>query len=1449
MAQVEAAADEQATGGPPNPVDHTGLCLLSLDGGGVRGLSTLFILKSLMLQLNHERQKMGTSALKPCEVFDLIGGTSTGGLITIMLGRLEMDVDECITAYTQLIKNVFEEKAHRTPFSWSGRVQARFDNGKLKAAIEEVITRQGYSPTELFNDGKPRGCRVFVCTAAKDLYGITRLRSYDLPRKPSVPATITEAALATSAATGFFDPVSIGARQFVDGALGVNNPVEEVEGEASDIWCADTGELKPLVKCFVSIGTGNPGKKAVEDNLLKFLSKTLVQITTETEETTKRSVARWRQHYDQNRYYRLNVEQGLQDVGLAEYKEQGRIEAATDQYLDEQQQIFRVRNCVQNLKLKQKRAEATLAGQVHEYNISLIQSQLSRTTVSSHLIPPPNKRFVGRKAIVDTLRDKLFSSDGQKVSLVGLGGIGKTQVALQLAHWTKANKSDHSVFWVPAVNHATFIQAYTEIARKVAAQKRSEDEDIQECVRRALESSEAGKWLLVVDNADDMEVLFGSAAHSDGLFQYLPESDHGVTLFTTRSREVAVAVAVGGELVELGEMNAHEAHSLLEKSLFQKDLLADTDGVTTLLQELTYLPLAITQAAAYLNRNRVPIAEYVKLLQGTEQGVVELMSREFHDSTRHRESRHAVATTWVVSFRQIQKIDPAAADLLSYLSCIEPKIIPKSLLPPLPSEEAMIYAVGTLDGYAFLVRRGDTDTFDIHSLVHLATRIWVGREGLGVRAERELVQHVARVFPSSAYENRDRWRAYLPHALCLLRGDRTVEMRERHDLEVLVGLCLQADGRIKEAVQYLEESFRWRRDHLPSNDPSRLASQHELAIAYEANGQVKDAVQLLEEVVRIRVQTLTEDHPDRLASQHALAIAYQANGQVKDAVQLLEEVVRIKGQKLTEDHPSRLASQHALAMAYQANGQVKDVKDAVQLLEEVVRIKGQKLTEDHPDRLASQHALAMAYQANGQVKDAVQLLEEVVRIHGQTLTGDHPDRLASQHNLAMAYRANGQVKEVVQLLEEVVRIRVQTLTGDHPDRLVSQHALAIAYQANGQVKDAVQLLEEVVRIHGQTLTGDHPDRLASQHNLAMAYQANGQVKDAVQLLEEVVRIRVQTLTGDHPDRLVSQHALAIAYQANGQVKDAVQLLEEVVRIRVQTLTEDHPDRLASQHNLAMAYQANGQVKDAVQLLEEVVRIHGQTLTGDHPDRLASQHALAMAYQANGQVKEAVQLLEEVVQIEGQTLTEDHPSRLASQHALAMVYKANGQVKEAVQLLEEHALAIAYRANGQVKDAVQLLEEVVRIRVQTLTGDHPDRLASQHALAIAYRANGQVKEVVQLLEEVVRIRVQTLTEDHPDRLASQHALAMVYKANGQVKEAVQLLEEVVRIKGQTLTGDHPDRLASQHNLAIMLWKLGQYSAALQMMRRVVEIRQRVLDPVHPSRMSSEAWLNHFEDNMP
>jgi len=166
-------------GREPNPLASTGLCLLSLDGGGVRGLSTLYILKNLMAKLAHERYGQAASShppIKPCEVFDLIGGTSTGGyvhqrslqdvtdtarLIAIMLGRLEMTVDECISAYRELIKNIFEEKDSRYGIGKTGDIKAQFSSKALEAAMRKVIgSREGISESDLLNDGKDRGCKV-----------------------------------------------------------------------------------------------------------------------------------------------------------------------------------------------------------------------------------------------------------------------------------------------------------------------------------------------------------------------------------------------------------------------------------------------------------------------------------------------------------------------------------------------------------------------------------------------------------------------------------------------------------------------------------------------------------------------------------------------------------------------------------------------------------------------------------------------------------------------------------------------------------------------------------------------------------------------------------------------------------------------------------------------------------------------------------------------------------------------------------------------------------------------------------------------------------------------------------------------------------------------------------------------------------------------------------------
>jgi len=614
-----------------------------------------------------------------------------------------------------------------------------------------------------------------------------------------------------------------------------------------------------------------------------------------------------------------------------------------------------------------------------------------------------NYNFLGRIDEIDWIEQALFVQQTyRKIAIIGPGGIGKTQVALAFAHSVLEKYPDVSVFWV----HASSLEAFQQACRQVAsvigiADTEGEKKDVKELVQRYLSSERAGRWVLVVDGADDKEVLDGSDGDI-GLLDYLPGGARGLTLFTTRSKRTAHELA-GSGIVDVENLSLATASDLFKRLLTRKDTSYEKAAIYILLSELDYLPLAITLAAAYINANLVDVSDYLDRLQSTESHSVYTMDAKMPDHAPYQHAANTVAKTWLVSFEQIIRDNADAAALLQYMTCIDWKAIPRSILPAIEPEARMTAAIGTLWSYSFITPRRDGKTYDMHRLVHVAARIWLQQKGFVVNTQGKALEHLSRIFPSDNWDNRETWREYLPHAARMGDSEMGGPIGARATLYLKVGRCLQADGRIRDAVSWLEESLKLRSD-LPEDDAHRLLTEHVLAMAYQANGQVKKAVSLLEHVVAIRERMVAATDPDRLASQHELAIAYQANGQVKDAVRLLEHVVAVEKRALAEDHLDRLSSQQQLASAYLANGQAKE---AVRLLEQVVTVEGRVLGEDHPDRLHSQHELASAYLADGQIEEAVKLLERVVAIRERELAEDHPDRLASQHELAILYEAVG----------------------------------------------------------------------------------------------------------------------------------------------------------------------------------------------------------------------------------------------------------------------------------------------------------------------------------------------------------------------------------------------------------------------------------------------------------
>ncbi|KAI8944499.1 hypothetical protein F4801DRAFT_599698 [Xylaria longipes] len=667
---------------------------------------------------------------------------------------------------------------------------------------------------------------------------------------------------------------------------------------------------------------------------------------------------------------------------------------------------------------------------------------MSQSSRHCYYIPlSRNGRFTGRDKILDDLKDKLFAGNPcPKLAVVGLGGIGKTQVVLQLAYWVKDNQPDYSIFWVPAQTDESFEKAYREMARRLDIQVK-DDEDLKELVRRYLESEEAKKWLLIVDNADDMDILFGSPNKPSGIDEYLPTSDNVLTVFTTRSREVSRAVA-GRDVIDLHKMSVEEATEFLEKALANKQQLQDKASMEELCRELTCLPLAIAQAAAYLDQNQMPIKKYLALLRNTEQNLVSLMSREFQDNTRYRGSQNAVATTWLVSFDQIRRSDTWAAELLSFMSYIEPKAIPQSILPRSPVDEEMEHAIGVLCGYAFLVRRGDEDTFDMHRLVHIATRVWIQKQEIVKETETRAIQHLASALPFDNKEDQLKWREYLQHAQHALRVSQEHQDSKRFELFHRVGRCLYTDRRFKEAIVALEETYRWRKQYLLEEDNNRISSEHNLAGAYLEDRRTKEAIEMFEHVVAVQQKTLVEEDADRLASEHELARAYLEDRRIKEAIEMFEHVVAVQQKKnLAEEDNGRLASEHELARAYRIDGRTRE---AIGILEHVVAIEQKTLREEDHNRLTSQQVLAGAYRDDKQIKKAVEIYEHVVAVRKKTLAEEDYERLTSEHNLAIAYIEDGRIGEAIEILEQVVAIEKRLDLSDE-DRRASQDLLTVAH--------------------------------------------------------------------------------------------------------------------------------------------------------------------------------------------------------------------------------------------------------------------------------------------------------------------------------------------------------------------------------------------------------------------
>ncbi|KAK4139093.1 P-loop containing nucleoside triphosphate hydrolase protein, partial [Dichotomopilus funicola] len=300
--------------------------------------------------------------------------------------------------------------------------------------------------------------------------------------------------------------------------------------------------------------------------------------------------------------------------------------------------------------------------------------------------------FVDRGDILDQI-DKRCSEPAGRVALVGLGGVGKSQLAIEYAHRIAAGQPDTWVFWVHAGTQARVEEGFRMIADAIKLAGRNQPKaDIPQLVYSWLSNERNGKWIVVLDSADDRDVFYNvdhahGATNSDArdrrpFATYLPQSRNGSIIITTRNKDLAFRLTGRRQnMIDIGPMAQADALTLLEKKLGSP---ANPDVAADLVEALDLVPLAISQAAAYIQARapRSSAEKYLAEFRENERRRARLLGYDGGDLRRDGGASNAILTTWQISFDHIRSKRRTAADLLSLMSFFDRQGIPGWVLQP-----------------------------------------------------------------------------------------------------------------------------------------------------------------------------------------------------------------------------------------------------------------------------------------------------------------------------------------------------------------------------------------------------------------------------------------------------------------------------------------------------------------------------------------------------------------------------------------------------------------------------------------------------------------------------------------------------------------------------------------------------------------------------------------------
>ncbi|KAF3936314.1 hypothetical protein ABW19_dt0208754 [Dactylella cylindrospora] len=967
---------------------------------------------------------------RPCEYFDLIGGTSTGGLIAIMLGRLGMTVQDAIDAYDSLAQLVFHEKKLRGQ-------DGAFKASNLEKAIKSIVGKFDHDEEALMIDDKSRikGCKTFVCAQPAQQLGNPRLfRTYASRDGYSQNCKIWEATRATSAAPLFFKRILIGTgslkEEFLDAGLGCNNPTKVVLEEAENIW-GSTGHIA----CIISLGTGRPDTISIPrggffQNLLIPIDvlKGLKGISTDCEMVAEELEKRFKDQ--ENFYFRFSVDRGLEDVRLNEWEKMSKVVTHAIEYSRNHTVNTKLDNAVKVL------VEPTApVWNAHE-SAETVQSTspnnqtLNCETAIAGYCPPPSGIFTGRTDILDQMREYFQIKDPTPpglsrriVVLYGPGGVGKTQLTLKFLQ--KCSDRFSNTMFVDAASEETLDFGLTNLSKRYTPAEPNKESILRWFI------TQKSNWLLIIDNADtDLN-----------LRQYIPRCDHGNILITTRNQHCKIYAP--GTSIGIGGLLREDAISLLLKAVGEDmndgnaELRKEAD---TLCDELGDLPLAIVQAGSYIQIN-CTVAQYTAYLADRRADLMSSPNKQSYDYYNF-----TAYQTWDLSYRRLK---PESRQLLQICSTFHFRDILQRIFSS---------GIGMI-GYWYnqlgpTVRQAFVEEFKhspkqrrkLAKLRESAEIAWTADGKWDGRKFNSVVEELT----SYSLVSVDRYtKVFFFHPLIhKWAGDIAAQEEEEALYYNSLGfelLCSSLERITAESGDQMGLGEYIYRQQLIPHIEKVLRSDHIFDISpwplldfFTSLGLFDEGAKWGEIFLLIYTRAVGREHWETLVLTDYLGEAFRRLGKLDSAEALLLQSSQGLLKEYGESSAQYVYSAINLCSVYSEQGKLELARDTIRKL-----------------RAAAEKSLGPLHYLTKLVKseyglvlrdlEEFQLAEEIYSRLFETSRGKlgdrHPDTMADLHNLCLVWWDLGMKEKALATMKQVASLRRELLRPDHPDIILSERAI------------------------------------------------------------------------------------------------------------------------------------------------------------------------------------------------------------------------------------------------------------------------------------------------------------------------------------------------------------------------------------------------------------------------